>query len=249
MFQGNCTPSNVVWKHLRCPPVSKLQAQLKGRFGPYVPLGEAAKFHLEAGDSPPPSAPIPESCPRTACGFCRLQFKHCLALPLLPGESGMGPGARSGPTHRTRQKPSASVRPPRRAGRSITGTRPTGTRRPTLPRLPACCLRWAGPAPPGSVPSGSFPAPLPPPCPKAPCRREPYGPLWTRFPQYSMVRACMRGLAPQRPPPPQPPGEPQSPEPCRVGVSEASLSNTHPPTHTHRKRWKSNVSKSDPFLV
>lgn len=49
-------------------------------------------------------------------------------------------------------------------------------------RPPACCLRGAGLVPSRSVPSGSFPAPLPPPCPKASCRREPYGPLWTHFP-------------------------------------------------------------------
>lgn len=46
------------------------------------------------------------------------------------------------------------------------------------PWPPACCLRWAGPVP----QKCAFWQLPPPPCPKAQCRREPYGPLWTHLP-------------------------------------------------------------------
>lgn len=78
---------------------------------------------------------------------------------------------------------------------------------PILPqRKPACCLRGVGPVPSRSVPSGSSSAPLPPPCPKASCRREPYGPLWTHFPWVQYLPGVNVGpSAPESAAPPLPP--------------------------------------------
>lgn len=56
---------------------------------------------------------------------------------------------------------------------------------PILPKLPACCLRWAGPVPPGSVPSGSFPAPLPPHLSKGSMQK---GAIWSFVDTFSLVQ-------------------------------------------------------------
>lgn len=56
---------------------------------------------------------------------------------------------------------------------------------PILPKLPAFCLRWAGPVPPGSVPSGSFPAPLPPHLSKGSMQK---GAIWSFVDTFSPVQ-------------------------------------------------------------
>lgn len=43
-----------------------------------------------------------------------------------------------------------------------------------------------------------LPAPLPPPCPKAPCRREPYGPLWNTLSRVQSLPGEMQARLPSQ---------------------------------------------------
>lgn len=77
--------------------------------------------------------------------------------PFLLGGQRAGPGGLHGANPPCAQaveggEAGASQEPPPRPS-------PPGGRCPVLPQPPACCLRGAGPVPPGRVPSGSFPLP------------------------------------------------------------------------------------------
>lgn len=122
---------------------------------------------------------------------------------------------------------------------------------PILPKLPACCLRWAGPVPPGSVPSGSFPAPLPPHLSKGSMQK---GAIWSFVDTFSLVQylpgvnagpGSPESAVPPAPAASSPTANPWSRrlwgqahwvgEPCGVRASEESFSHTHP--HTRTENW------------
>lgn len=124
-----------------------------------------------------------------------------------------------------------------------------GKRRPFLLWPPACCLGWAGPVPLEVCLLAASPAPFHP----LVHRLSAEGSHMVLCGRVSLVQylpgvnaepaPCVS--CPSPPPPPHPPQPAQrewqvvggrthgeSGEPCRVGVSEESFSNTHPHTHT-----------------
>lgn len=127
----------------------------------------------------------------------------------------------------------------------ITGAQPRGKGAPTLPRPPACCLRWAGPCPLEVCLLAASPAPFHPLVQGLNAEGSHMVLCGHVFPStVSSWCECRAWRAPwcqlslPFPGAPSPTASPESSrlwgvgEPCRVGVSEESFSNTHPHTHT-----------------
>lgn len=109
------------------------------------------------------------------------------------------------------------------------------------------------------------PPPIPPPCPKASCRREPYGPLWTHFPWVQYLPGVNVGpsapesaahLLPHCPPPHTSLREKfwggqahRIGEPFGVRVSEKCLGSTHTHAHTENSWSEVKCLKVRSFLV
>lgn len=127
----------------------------------------------------------PESLPwqlGSFTGFCLRRLAATWVCPAYRGRAEGGGGGVGGQLmSRLWQMDETFLMP------NITGAQPTG-KVPHSPREAASLLSERGGAS-ALKKCASFwqlLRPLPPPCPKASCRREPYGPLWTHFPWYSI---------------------------------------------------------------
>lgn len=152
--------------------------------GPVWSSRSAKNFSWRLGTVPLQVHQFLNPVPGQPAAFADSRLSTVCPLPLLPGELGMGPGARSGPTHRTRQKLAKSVRP-QEGRQEHHGNAANGDKAPHLPRAASLLSEVGGAGAPWKCAFWQLPHPRSTPLSKGSVQK---GAIWSFVDTFSPVQ-------------------------------------------------------------